>query len=245
MILIKPQVLIEYPTISEEESYKLIERIGRTCYKSEDKITKDSSIKFIKNIIKSGHESVIEHFNITVRIICDRGVSHELVRHRIASFSQESTRYVNYQKKGMQFILPPWVTDIPLGEYGLNKDISYDPEKISVKDFIGIYPKEYEKRLTTLPEIDRKQVVWLLALLKSERYYNYLISNGWKPQEARSVLPNSLKTEIVTTTNVREWRHILKLRLSPAAHSQMREIMNILKDLLIQRFPIFFEDIIT
>lgn len=234
MIIIKPYYEIE-GEINGEKILRHIERAARTCYKSEHNIGDfKNTKKFIKKLIVSGHEASIEHYSFSVRFIIDRGISHEIVRMRLCSFSQESTRYVNYQKKGIEFILPPWVTDIPLGEYDLNE-----------KDFIDVYPKEYEKRLTMLPEIDRKQAVWLLALLKSERYYNYLISNGWKPQEARSVLPNSLKTEIVVTANIREWRHIFKLRTSLSSHPQMREIMCPLLNDLKNKIPIFFEDIVT
>ena len=238
MKLIKPSVEIE-SEINGDKILKFIEKIGRVCYRSEDKITSDSAIKFVKNVIARGHLSVIEHFNISVRFIIDRGVSHELVRHRLCSFSQESTRYVNYNKKGIEFILPLWVTDIPLGEYGLCN------ARINGVDIMGTYPKEYEKRLTTLPEIDKNQVLWLMALLQAEGYYNTLINAGWKPQEARSILPNALKTEIVTTANLREWIHILKLRTSQAAHPQIREVMFVLLEEFKKEIPIIFDDIIV
>ena len=97
MKIIKPYIELE-DKIDGQAILKKIERIGRTCYKSESNITDDSAERFIKNIIKNGHESVLEHVSITLRVICDRGVSHEIVRHRIASYSQESTRYCNYSK---------------------------------------------------------------------------------------------------------------------------------------------------
>ena len=185
-----------------------IERIGRTCYKSEDKITKDSARSFVSRIIKSGHESVIEHEKITVKIICDRGVSHEIVRHRIASYSQESTRYCNYyeEKFGNELTLikPFFWND--------------DPEKYNL---------------------------WLEAIRKSEQVYNELIELGAKPEEARSVLPNSLKTEIVVTMNLREWRHFFTMRTALAAHPQMREIAIPLLNKIREMIPVVFDDINT
>jgi len=236
MKLIKPSVEIE-SEINGDKILKFIEKIGRVCYKSEDRITSDSSKKFVKNVMARGHESVIEHEAISVRFICDRGISHELVRHRLCSFSQESTIYVNYHKKGIEFIRPPWITDIPLGEYALSG------VKINGTNIIGTYPKEYGERLAQLPEVDMYQVIWLMALLESEWNYNTLINSGWKPGQARSVLTNALKTEVVMTANLRQWRHILKLRASKAAHPQMREIMLILLEKLKAKVPIIFDDI--
>lgn len=195
MILIKPS----YQIITEIDRNSMLQRIeaaGRTCYKSEEKITNNSASDFVTKIIKSGHESVIEHESISVRFTCDRGVSHELVRHRLASFSQESTRYCNYLDN-VTFIIPPWV-EIESGEFNRVKYV-----KLS----------------------SPKNQAWFQAMRESEVTYHFLVDNGWTPQQARSVLPNSLKTEIVMTANLREWRHILKLRTAKAAHPQMREIM--------------------
>jgi thymidylate synthase (FAD) len=189
MFLIRPSYEILAHSASPNE---LIERAGRTCYKSEDKITQNSARNFVEMISKRGHLSVIEHASMTVKFIIDRGVSHELVRHRLASYSQESTRYVNYYKKGqITYIIPPWI-DIKEGEY-------------------------------TFPYTEENP--WIISLLECEDHYNELIKIGWKPEQARSVLPNSLKTEIVMTANFREWSHVFKLRCSDAAHPQMREIM--------------------
>jgi thymidylate synthase (FAD) len=176
---------------------KLLELCGRTAYKSEDKITEDSASKFIRAIIDRGHESVIEHFNITVRLITDRGVTHELVRHRLVSFTQESTRYCNYSKAGVVFIKTPW----PLDDFDME----------------------------------------FLAL--SEKQYNRKIRLGWTPEQARYFLPNGLKTEIIVTANLREWRHILKLRTSKRAHPQMRQLMIPLLNELKKLLPVIFGDI--
>lgn len=201
MHLLKPSYEILTP-IDRAAILQRLELAGRTCYKSEDKITPDSASKFVGIICERNHESVLEHVSITVRFICDRGVSHELVRHRIASFSQESTRYVNYGKKGIAFIIPPWVDFSPA-------DLSAD-EVIEAADVDSMFfPKN----------------VWLYSLACAENAYNTLVLAGWKPEQARGVLPNSLKTEVVMTANLREWRHIFKLRCAPAAHPQMRELM--------------------
>lgn len=212
MYLIKPSfgILTE---IDREAMLRRIEEAGRTCYKSEDKITANSASSFVKKIIKLGHESVLEHESISVRFIVDRGVSHELVRHRLAAFSQESTRYCNY-KGGVTFIIPPWV-DIPEGNYS-----------------------EFKQN------IKGAQKIWFYTCLQSEIDYTDLINAGWSPQQARSVLPNSLKTEIVMTANLREWRHVLKLRTSKAAHPQMREVMNPLLAELTEKIPEIFGDLL-
>ena len=185
-----------------------LERCGRVCYKSEDKITEGSAEKFIGMILKSGHESVLEHEKLTVKFICDRGVTHEIVRHRIASYSQESTRYCNYSKDKfgieLTFICPCFWAD---------------------------GSEEY--------------AVWKQAMEEIEKTYVKLISLGAKPEEARSILPNSLKTEIVCTMNLREWRHFFRLRTAERAHPQIREISVALLDELKKRIPVIFDDINT
>jgi len=221
MILVKPSFeILEIMGVYGDygigrDALQLIEKAGRTCYKSEEKITEDSCIKFVDMVTKRGHESVLEHSAITVKIICDRGVTHEIVRHRLAAYSQESTRYCNY-KGGVTFVIPPWV-DIKSGEY------------------------EYDSALGTG---DISSIKWAKLMWDSEWTYVDLVKlHSWTPQQARSVLPNSTKTEIVITANIREWRHILKLRTSKAAHPQMQEIMiPILKEFN-KLFPILFADI--
>lgn len=196
----------EIMPVNGEEILKSIERAGRTCYKSEDKITADSARKFVAGIVKSGHESVIEHEKITVRIICDRGVTHEIVRHRIASYSQESTRYCNYSAD----------------KFG--------------NELTFIKPCFWK-------EDDPKYMTWKYAMKNAEQAYMDLIRLGATPQEARSVLPNSLKTEIVVTMNLREWRHFFKVRCSPAAHPQMREVAIPILKKFKEIIPVVFDDI--
>lgn len=189
--------------IDSDRILKKIELAGRTCYKSENKITESTAKIFVKQLIKRGHESVIEHESITVRFICDRGVSHELVRHRLASFSQESTRYVNYAN---------------------NKELCFIDPNTHIKD-------------------SSTMLVWSETMRFCEDSYLSMIEQGVKPEIARSVLPNSIKTEIVVTANLREWRTIFKQRTVPAAHPQMRELMIPLLEELKERLPIIFDDI--
>ncbi len=214
MILVKPQIEI-IGSSSYQTMLKKIERAGRVCYKSEEKIGEGSAEKFIAGILKRGHESVIEHESITVKVICDRGVSHEIVRHRIASYSQESTRYCNYSRE--QFGSQISVVDIASG-------FAYDMDN---------------------PKDRRKYEIWTAAMESAEQSYFAMLDAGASPQEARSVLPNSLKTELVMTMNLREWRHFLNLRLSAGAHPQMREIAGLILETFRKEFPIFFADIDT
>ena len=184
--------------------YKFLELCGRTCYKSEpsDKITSED---FIRRLITSGHESVLEHFSVSLKITCDRGVSHELVRHRLASYSQESTRYCNYKGKDIEFIKP-----------------------VSLKE-------------DTVPYI-----LWKQHCERSERTYLNLINSHVTPEIARSVLPNSLKTEIVMTANLREWRHFLKLRYSGTTgkpHPDMKVIAEMILEYFKSTLPVIVEDI--
>lgn len=232
MILVKPSFSILTDLTVLRDQLKTIELAGRTCYKSEDRMDENSYVPFVDKICnKYEHESVIEHSSLTVKFIIDRGVSHELVRHRLAAFSQESTRYCNYTKDKFSghvtFIIPEWLTSAlsPFAE-----DNSIMPDRI-LDDML------LEKN------VDGNALVWVNAMNDAERSYNLLIGNGWTPQQARAVLPNSLKTEIVVTANFREWRHILKMRTSVKAHPQMREVMVPLLDKLKESVPVIFDNI--
>jgi len=205
MKIIKPYHEIMTP-LDGEQMLKHIEACGRVCYKSEHKITEDSYLTFVRNIVKRGHEAVLEHFSITVKFVCDRGVSHEIVRHRMASYCQESTRYCNYSK------------DEFCGEITVIEPL-----------FLKVGPDGYE--------------LWRDSCQMAERFYFDLLEWGCTPQEARAVLPNSLKTEITMTANLREWRHFFKLRTSKAAHPQIREVaMPLLADFK-RHIPVVFDDI--
>lgn len=183
-----------------------LELCGRVCYKSEAKITDTSAPNFVAGIIKRGHESVLEHCSFTVKFICDRGVSHEIVRHRMASYCQESTRYCNYSNDS----------------FG--------------REITVIRPN-------FLVEGSEGWRYWKEACWAAEHRYFELLNYGCTPQEARAVLPNSLKTEVVMTANLREWRHFFKLRCAPAAHPQMREVALILLNKVHSLIPVCFDDI--
>jgi len=218
MILVKPsfEILNCLDGFGADDPFEIIEIAGRTCYKSEQGDWEETK-KFVANLIKRDHESVIEHFSVTVKFIVDRGVSHELVRHRLCSFSQESTRYCNYSG-GVTFVIPPWAKYVT----GTYKDVSNCPEYW---------------------DNDKAGMIWFCAMVNAEADYLKLLKEGWTPQQARSVLPNSLKTEIVMTANLREWRHVLKLRTSQAAHPQMREIMVPLLVEFRKFIPVVFDDL--
>ena len=185
---------------------KKLERAGRVCYKSEGNIKSDSAEKFLRGVIKRGHESVIEHASVSFKIICDRGVTHELVRHRLAGYSQESTRFCDYTA----------------GKFG--------------GELTFIKPCFWS-------EDDENFLLWKETMARLEKNYFALRQNGARPEEARSILPNSLKTEIFMTANLREWRHILKLRTDKAAHPQMREIALKIYKILVEKLPALFDDI--
>ena len=230
MKIIEPSIEV-LDNIDGQPILKKIERIGRVCYKSENNITDDSAERFIKNIIKNGHESVLEHASVSVRVICDRGVSHEIVRHRVASYSQESTRYNNYSKdkygSELTFIKPVWI-DVPLEILNM------------------INPKFLMKALDMggkLNGIAEDEFMWISTMDAIECMYFSLLKKGWAPEQACSILPNSLKTEIVMTMNLREWRHFLKLRTDRASHPQMREIANMILDEFKSKIPVVFDDI--
>lgn len=287
MRLIKPSFEIWDQQGGLEGIYKQIERAGRVCYKSEDKITETSAKEFVERMIKSGHGAMLEHGTVylkakttiyggmgseiiecplykysenpysvvkkdnecfpdylyvttnyrvlvengwiddlkhlceptefhekrvTVKFICDRGVSHEFVRHRVFSFAQESTRYCNYSKdkfgSEITYILPPWVDERQLGEQSSQELL------IQIGNLSN----------PTYTQEDLNELYFLFGLASSEVQYFNLVNNGWKPQEARAVLLNSLKTELVMTGFTKDWEHFFKLRDAGSAHPQAREL---------------------
>src|ERR1035437_3956325 len=205
MIIVPQSIAIETVDglpINGPAVLKFIERIGRVCYRSECRITDDSAATFVKRLIDSKHESVIEHYSITVRVICDRGISHEIVRHRIAAYSQESTRYCNYGKAS----------------------------EITVIEPPGLAPGQW--------------LIWEEAVLAAEKGYLAMLAAGCTPQIARSVLPTCLKTEIVATYNLRQWRHFFRMRTALAAHPQIREAAGWALAEFRRTIPIVFDDIV-
>lgn len=292
MRLIKPSFEIWAQEEGLEGVYKQIERAGRVCYKSEDKITDTSAKDFVDRMIKSGHGAMLEHGTVylilpvgyvqggygleestvtkkyrensyskvtyqdfgdsqrayvttnyrviiendwlmdldyqceptefhekrvTVKFICDRGVSHEFVRHRVFSFAQESTRYCNYSKDKFNncvtYILPNWCTKVNIEDYERNPKLIYNANG-------------------TLTD---NEISFLCGLYDNEERYLELLENGWKPQEARAVLPNSLKTELVMTGFAKDWEHFFKLRDAGSAHPQARELAQPLHEEFIER----------
>ena len=278
MKLIKPSFEIWNQPAGLEGVYKQIERVGRVCYKSEDKITEDSAKPFVDRMVKSGHGAMLEHGTIymefvpyknhpmpkfyiynpyskvvecggnmyittnmrvlvenerlndlqyickptefhekrvCVHFICDRGILAEFTRHRVFSFSAESTRYCNYSKdkfgNELTFIIPCWM-DIPEGSINLG---NYDKTSARYED-------------GNVHIIDTKPpyvgVDFIRSLCEAESNYLSIVRNGWKPQEARAVLPNSLKTELVMTGFVSDWKHFFGLRCDLSAHPQAREL---------------------
>ena len=205
MRIIAPSTEILTP-LDGEAILRHLELCGRVCYKSENRITPESAENFVRGIIALKHEAVLEHYSFSVRFIVDRGISHEIVRHRLASYCQESTRYCNYS-----------------GERFGNEITVIKPY------FLTEGTNGYKK--------------WAEACETAEREYFTLLEWGCTPQEARAVLPNSLKTELIMTANLREWRHFFKLRTSPAAHPQMYEVTIPLLKEVQEKIPVVFEDL--
>ena len=205
MLIVAPEVRVPASQL-DESMMRRLERCARICYKSEDKMDDEYNRNFLQRIVASGHESVIEHEKVTALFIIDRGISHELVRHRIGSYSQESTRYCNYSRD----------------KFG---------SEISV-----INPFFYV-------EGSRAYKLWEESCLMAEKNYLELLQLGSSPQEARSLLPNCLKTEIAVTYNIREWRHFFQLRCSSAAHPQMRQVAIPLLLLFKDKFGALFDRI--
>lgn len=289
MRLIKPS----FEILEQQPGYKglmqHIERCGRTCYKSEDKITEDSAEKFVKMLVNRGHTAMVEHGTIyltlnmtnrqeyfkycankyseaisegeaekgtwvgyvttnyrvllqndwlgdlqylteptkhirriTVKFVCDRGVSHEFVRHRVFSFAQESTRYCNYSKNKFggdcTFIIPSWIDSFEIKRtLRWGENLSYEVERIT-----GDYNN------TPLS-------IYLQGLLLAEEAYMELLENGWIAQQARAILPNSLKTELIMTGTIEQWEGFFKLRDANDAHPQARELAQPLHEEFIRR----------
>ncbi len=195
-----------------------LERVARICYQSQRKeITPESAAKLIQKIMDRTHESVIEHSLITVIFSnISRGFTHEMVRHRLAAFSQESTRYIDYAKEGqepdlqrfsMHCVAPP------------HQD---EQQKVSLED----------GREMSLREIFSEE----------EKFYRGLRKLGWPPQDARQVLPIGIKSQIAVSANFREWRHILKMRTAKPAHWEIRSVMCPLLEELKSCLPVIFAD---
>lgn len=207
MKIVEPSIEVLTP-INHDEIIMAIERAARTCYKSESKITPESGVKMVKRLISSGHMAMLEHYSLSVKFVCDRGVSHEIVRHRVASYAQESTRYCNYAKE------------------------QFGNEITVIRPFF-------------FPEGSKEYLEWFMACESCQNAYNSLIECGRSPQEARSVLPNSLKTEIVVTMNLREWIHFFNLRVlgtTGKPHPQMKQVAALALKVFGTKLPEIFGD---
>lgn len=203
--ILRPKITVD----AKDAEFQAIEGAGRTCYKSGEKITPESAVRFTEKIIGLNHEAMLEHAFMSVRFIVDRGISHEIVRHRMASFAQESTRYCNYSKD----------------KFG--------------NELTFIKPCFFEEGSTAYN-------CWEKVCQNAEDMYMSMIHMGLKPEEARCILPHSLKTELVMTANMREWRHFFRLRAAGETgrpHPQMLEVaVPLLKE--VKAFmPELFEDI--
>lgn len=219
MLLIHPGYEIIDDTINAEQILKSIERAGRTCYKSEHRITEDSARRFVHDrILVDKHYSILRHEKVTVKLTCNRAVSHQIVRHGLADFSQESQRYCNYGKRGLAFIIPHWA-EIEAGEYHREQDVRITPPSSGAR-------------------------VWIRKMFEAQKGYLDLLAIGLKPEEAREVLPNSTKTEVVITANLEEWRHIFVARTAHKADPAMRQIMRPLLAKMQQKIPVVFDDIL-
>lgn len=221
-----------------EKVYKQIETAGRTCYKSENKITEESARKFVSVLIKSGHEAMIEHASMTVRFVVDRGISHELVRHRIASWAQESSRYCSYDKdkfgNEVTIIEPVFYKNIP-------EERKFAIRKMFTKEF-----KQPADFVDTLNDLEKRYADWFYSCYVAEASYLEMLHYGAEPQEARDVLPTSTKTEVIMTMNMREMRHFFKLRAAGTTgkpHPQMVEVALPLLRQCQQIMPELFGDI--
>lgn len=223
MILIRPSAEIVYDT-SYHTALKLVNQAASLCYNTAVKISIPEQEVRVRSLIMSEHESVIEHVSVTCLFAVDRGVTHELVRHRLCSFTQASTRYCDYsgEREGghITFIIPAWAEGIEPG--------TYDP-------------------INKLPLIDDEaESLWLWQMADAEKVYHRLRMNGWTPEKARTVLPHSTATKIVCTANMRNWRHIMKLRAvgtTGRPHPQMVEVMAPLLAEFKEKYPAFFYDI--
>lgn len=226
MKFIEPSYRIISEDFTRENVLKRIEKAARICYQSEGSIREGSDVKLLNKLIKLGHEAMIEHApSLSVSVTTCRGVTHEIVRNRLFSFAQESTRYVRYGKDGdpMQFILPPWIQ----GE---------DRHTLLSSDWPFTSPVR-----TPCNEYNNNDFLEMCVL--AEKKYSNMLKRGWKPQQAREILPNALKAEILITGNVRQWRHFFFLRCDKPAHPQMREWAIPLFNQLRSEIPELWDDI--
>ena len=236
MRLVKPMFEIQsFPDRAEER----IEVAGRNCYKSEDKITADSAAEFVRKMKGKTHNAMLEFGGMPqVFFRVDRGVTHELVRHRLCSFAQESTRYCNYGKgkfgSEVTFVIPPWSALKP-GRYRARTTEAW-------KGFVRLGPNRTREEEEAIKASD-DDLQWLTSMSDAEEgYFNLLEGRGQSPQQARAALPQATKADIVVAANTREWIHIFRQRTGKTAHPQMREVMLPLAREFAHRCPALYEE---
>lgn len=214
-----------------------LEVAGRVCYKSEERITSQSADEFVRRIIKRGHESVLEHCSVTVKIICDRSCSHQLVRHRIASYLQESQRFCDYSSKGFQIICPPSISNSSGCVFGF---LIVQENNLLKGDLYQICGQTVE------PFVPQPFLLeWIRRRFLDYSEYVELRKRGIPPEDARSVLPNCTKTEIVATFNLRQWRHVFKERaLNKHSQWQIRMIFSSILEEFSKLLPCVFENLV-
>lgn len=206
-----------------------LERCGRVCYKSEDRITDGSAAKFVRSICRNRHESVLEHSVVTAIVICSRACSHQLVRHRIAAYSQESQRYVNYGKQPSLKVICPLSIDLQTGTYFWEDAWFRYREGPVLPDLIE----------------GARRTSWLNTIKHCYDEYEEELREGIKPEDARYVLPNATKTELAVTFNLRQWRHVFCERaLNKHAQWEIRMIFSAILADLAARMPAVFDDLL-
>jgi thymidylate synthase (FAD) len=215
MKLINPYVAVMKGLEEPDVIMAFLELCARNCYKSEEKINELSAAKLIEKLIKRKHWTPFEFHDVTVRFVIDRGISHELVRHRLCSFLQESSRYCDYGDGHVCFVIPYFAEHIEAGVYDSGVTRSWK----------GWKPEEHE---------------WFNAMSVAEEYYKQLRDHKLSPQGARDVLPNSLKTDVICKANLREWMHIFKLRCDDKAHPDMVKVARMVLKEFRERLPLIF-----
>ena len=244
MNIIRAHYQIMKPDLDDPKTaksiYRDIEESGRTCYLSNASMTEETGEKFVRTMVKNGHDAMLEHTSMKVKFIVDRAISHEMVRHRICSFAEQSTRYCNFSKKKfgheITVIEPCFYDSIPKEEKDLCIRALRNPFDEEANKFI----------IDVATNLHKRYAKWYDDCLTSEQDYLDMLELGATPEEARSVLPHSLKTEIVVYTNMREWREIFKLRAAGEhgkPHPQMLEVMVPLLNECKLKLPALFDDI--
>lgn len=233
MKIVKASVELRQKDISLEP----IDFGGRISHRSETDMADSKRMNFIqRNVVEHGDWSIVEHVSVSVLATMDRGCTHEWVRHRLMSFTQESTRFVNYEKKmPPSFIYPKIEIECPNCLGGDEAVLVFDEIRGLARNDAHF---EHSNGIHCVYNHD-----WLCSIWESEEGYRRLIRDKWRPQEARSVFPNALASKIMTTANLRSWRHLLLMRTTKEAHPQIKEICIDLLKQFQQAVPLLFDDI--